>query len=164
VPVLVLGSGEMGRHVAAALRAQGYPVTTWRRDGTPLQPLLAGSEIVINLLPLTTETRGLLDARLLAQMPAHAALVNLGRGGHVVDDDLLAALDAGRLRHAVLDVFHTEPLPGAHRYWQHPRVTMLPHAAALTDYRSACAVVAANLRALRDGKPIAHLVDRSRGY
>ncbi len=164
VPVLVLGSGEMGQSVAATLRAQGYPVMTWRRDGAALPPLLACSEVVINLLPLTAETRGLVDGRFLAAMPAKAALVNLGRGGHVVDGDLLAALDTGRLRHAVLDVFQTEPLPGGHPYWTHPRVTMLPHAAALTDYRSAAAVVTASLRALRDGAPIAHLVDRARGY
>jgi glyoxylate/hydroxypyruvate reductase A len=164
VPVLVLGAGEMGRLVAAVLRERGYVASTWRRDGTPLAAMLAASEIVINLLPLTDATRGLIDARLLAALPRGAALVNLGRGAHVVDADLLAALDAGRLRHAVLDVFHTEPLPPEHRYWRHPRVTVLPHAAALTDPRSAAAVVAANLRALRDGRPLAHLVDRRRGY
>ncbi len=162
--VLVLGQGEMGRRVAVDLQHRGYAVDTWRRDGTALPPLLARCDIVINLLPLTPETHGLLDARFFAALPMQASLVNLGRGAHVVDGDLLAALDAGQLRHAVLDVFHTEPLPAAHRYWSHPRVTMLPHAAALTDPRSAAAVVAANLRALRDGRPIAHLVDRAQGY
>lgn len=164
VRVLVLGLGEMGRAVVAALQRQGYAVRGWRRDGAALAPLLAASEIVVNLLPLTGETRGLLDARFLAALPPKASIVNLGRGAHVVDDDLLAALDAGHLRHAVLDVFHREPLPPSHRYWSHPRVTMLPHAAALTDARSAAAVAAHNLRALRDGRPIAHLVDRHRGY
>lgn len=164
VPVLVLGHGEMGRHVSAALRPLGYPVTHWRRDGTPLPPLLAASEIVINLLPLTHATRGLLDAQFFAAMRKGAALVNLARGAHVIDEDLLAALDGGHLGHAVLDVFHTEPLLPSHRFWTHPGVTVLPHAAALTDRRSASAVVAANLRALRDGRPIAHLVDRTRGY
>ncbi|MBK9136873.1 MAG: glyoxylate/hydroxypyruvate reductase A [Betaproteobacteria bacterium] len=163
-PVLVLGRGEMGRAVAARLRAQGYPVTAWGRDGAPLAPLLAAHEIVINLLPLTAATRGLLDRRFFAAMREGAALVNLGRGAHVVDDDLLAALDAGHLSHAVLDVFHAEPLPTSHRYWTHARVTMLPHAAAATDERSAAAVVAANLRALEHGRPLAHLVDRGRGY
>lgn len=164
VPVLVLGRGEMGRAVAARLRPQGYPVTSWGRDSGPLPPLLAAHEVVINLLPLTDTTRGMLDERFFAAMRVRSALVNLGRGGHVVDEALLATLDAGHLRHAVLDVFHVEPLPAPHRFWTHPRVTMLPHAAALTDHRSASAVVAANLRALRDGRPIAHLVDRARGY
>jgi glyoxylate/hydroxypyruvate reductase A len=164
VPVLVLGRGEMGRRVAAALASLGYPVTNWHRDGAPLAPLLGAHEIVVNLLPLTSQTRGLLDARLFAAMRARSALVNFGRGGHLVDADLLAALDAGHLRHAVLDVFHAEPLPAGHRFWTHPRVTMLPHAAALTDHRSAAAVVAANLRALGEGRPIAHGVDRARGY
>jgi glyoxylate/hydroxypyruvate reductase A len=164
VPVAVLGQGEMGRAVADRLAAQGYPVHGWRRDGTALAAVLARAEIVVNLLPLTLATRGLLDARAFAALPAGASLVNLGRGAHVIDSDLLAALDAGHLRHAVLDVFTTEPLPAGHRYWTHPRVTMLPHAAALTDPRSAAAVVARNLRALRDGKALAYLVDRSRAY
>ena len=164
VPVLVLGRGEMGGAVAGRLRALGYPVTAWGRDGPDLAPLLAAHEVVINLLPLTPSTRGLLDARFFGAMPAGAALVNFGRGGHVVDEDLLAALDRGHLRHAVLDVYRTEPLPASHRFWTHERVTMLPHAAALTDLRTASAVVAANLRALQAGRPVAHLVDRDRGY
>lgn len=164
VPVAVLGQGEMGRAVAARLAALGYPVQGWRRDGTPLHDVLARAGIVVNLLPLTPATRGLLDARAFAAMPAKASLVNLGRGAQVVDADLLAALDSGHLRHAVLDVFTTEPLPAGHPYWTHPRVTMLPHAAAATDPRSAAAVAAANLRAARDGGPLAHLVERQRGY
>jgi len=163
VSVLVLGQGEMGHAVAARLRGQGYRVRGWRR-GEALAALLAGSEIVINLLPLTAATLGLLDARFFAALSAGASIVNLARGAHVVDADLLAALDRGHLAHAVLDVFHTEPLPAEHPYWGHPRVTVLPHAAALTDERSAAQVVAANLRALRDGRPLAHVVDRARGY
>ncbi len=163
VAVLVLGRGAMGGAVAGRLAQQGYPVTAWRR-GEALAPLLERSRIVINLLPLTPQTRGLLNAGFFAALPAGAAIVNLGRGAHVVDADLLAALDSGHLGHAVLDVFQTEPLPAAHPFWQHPRLTLLPHAAALTDPRSAAPVVAANLRALRDGLPLAHLVDRARGY
>ena len=163
VGVLVLGQGEMGRAAAARLATLGYRVGGWRR-GVPLPPLLAQHEIVVNLLPLTPQTRGLLDTHCFAAMPPGAALVNLGRGAHLVDADLLAALDSGRLRHAVLDVFRHEPLPPDHRFWQHPRVTLLPHVAALTDARSAAAVVAANLRALRDGTPLQHRVDRARGY
>lgn len=164
VPVLVLGQGQMGRTAAARIAQQGYPVTGWRRDGVALPPLLAGSRIVINLLPLTAATRGLLDKRFFATLPARACIVNLGRGAHVVDADLLAALDSGHLRHAVLDVFNTEPLPSGHPYWQHPRVTVLPHAAAATDPRSAAAVAVANLRALRDGGEVRHRVEVARGY
>lgn len=163
VNVLILGQGEMGRTVAARLAPLGYRVEGWRR-GVDLAPRLARAEIVINLLPLTPATRGLLDARCFAALPRGAALVNFGRGAHVVDADLLAALDAGTLRYAVLDVYATEPLPAGHAFWAHPCITMLPHAAALTDARSASAVAAANLRAWRDGRPVAHVVDRQRGY
>jgi glyoxylate/hydroxypyruvate reductase A len=162
--VLVLGQGAMGRATAQRLATLGYRVSGWRRDGSALAPLLAAADIVVNLLPLTPETRGLLDARFFAALPAGAAVVNLARGAHVVDADLLAALDGGHLRHAVLDVFTTEPLPPGHPYWTHPRVMVLPHAAAATDPRSAAAVAAANLRAVRDGEPISHLVDRQRAY
>ena len=162
--VLVLGQGQMGRTAAERLVQQGYTVSTWRRDGTPLPSQLAQADIVINLLPLTPQTRGLLNAAFFAALPPKASVVNLARGAHVVDADLLAALDSGHLRHAVLDVFHTEPLPADHAYWQHPRVTMLPHAAASTDARSAAAVAVANLRALRDGGALQHLVDRGRAY
>ena len=167
VQVLVLGRGEMGRATASGLAEQGYQVASWSRTSSgakPLRDLLPSAEIVINLLPLTDATRGLLDAQFFAALPPGAALVNLARGAHVVEPDLLAALDSGVLRHAVLDVFATEPLPTGHRFWQHPAVTVLPHAAAMTDPRSAAAVVAANLRALRDGAPLSHLVDRTRGY
>jgi glyoxylate/hydroxypyruvate reductase A len=178
IGVAVLGLGEMGRAVAARLQLLGYALGAWTRSAgnapppgvrvehgaAALAPLLARSDIVINLLPLTDATRGLLDANFFAALPAHAALVNLGRGAHVVDADLLAALDSGHLRHAVLDVFQVEPLPAGHPFWWHPKVTVLPHAAALTDPRSAAVVAAANLRAARDGAPLAHLVERSRGY
>jgi glyoxylate/hydroxypyruvate reductase A len=163
VSVLVLGSGQMGGTVAARLAAIGYRVSTWRAgDGTP--PPLAGAQIVVDLLPLTPATRGLLDARFFAALPRGASLVNLARGAHVVDADLLAALDAGQLDRAVLDVFAVEPLPADHPFWRHPKVTVLPHVAALTDTRSGALVVAANLHALSRGEAIAHLVDRARGY
>ncbi len=164
VPVLVLGRGQMGSTAAARIAAMGYPVQAWGRGQGGLLAPLRGAQIVVNLLPLTPQTHGLLDARAFAALPRGAALVNLARGAHVVDAELLAALDSGHLAHAVLDVFRTEPLPAAHPFWAHPRVTVLPHAAAATDPRSAAAVVAANLRALACGAPIAHLVDRSRGY
>lgn len=187
VPVLVLGHGQMGRAAAQRLAHQGYPVTAWRRGAAEdsagavasasasasvrlaagpagLAQALPGARIVINLLPLTPDTRGLIDARLLAALPHGAGLVNLARGAQVVDADLLAALDRGQIGHAVLDVFHTEPLPPAHPYWRHARVTVLPHAAAATDARSAAKVVARNIDALAAGRPLADLVARNAGY
>lgn len=162
--VLVLGQGVMGRAVATALAGLGYPVTGWKRDGAPLAAALPAAQIVINLLPLTAATRGLLNAQFFSALPQGASLVNLARGAHVVDEDLLQALDSGHLRHAVLDVFNTEPLPAQHRYWQHAQVTVLPHAAAMTDERSAAEVVARNLRAWWAGQPLQHRVQRQRGY
>ena len=192
VPVLVLGLGQMGRAVAHRLVQQGYPVAAWRRGAAPgdtvdtspgpvgevavpdgvvvhtgpaaLAPALARAQVLINLLPLTADTRGLIDACLLAALPRGAGLVNLARGAHVVDADLLAALASGQVGQAVLDVFHTEPLPAGHPYWQHPRVALLPHAAALTDTRSAAAVVAHNIAALAAGAPLQHRVRRGAGY
>lgn len=176
VSVAVLGLGEMGRTVARTLQSQGYAVQGWRREpgddpGVPqrcgaetLPAVLADADVVVNLLPLTPGTRGLLDARAFAAMRPGAALVNLARGAHVVDEDLLAALDRGHLSQAVLDVFHTEPLPSWHRFWTHPQVTVLPHAAAQTDPRSAAEVAAANLRAFAAGQAVRHEVRRDRGY
>jgi glyoxylate/hydroxypyruvate reductase A len=176
-PVLVLGQGEMGRAVARALAAMRFPVSGWSRTAGPADPgvtriageaalwqALPQARVLINLLPLTAHTAGLLDARLLAALPRGAGVVNLARGRHVVDADLLAALDSGQIGHAVLDVFHAEPLPASHPFWTHERVTLLPHVAAQTDHRSAAAVAVANLRALRDGGTIRHRVERQRGY
>ena len=162
--VAVLGLGQMGQTVLRRLAANGFPVTGWHTRSGPLDAVLAEADIVINLLPLTPATRGLFDARRLAAMRAGASLVNLARGAHVLDADLLAALESGHLQRAVLDVFQTEPLPAGHAFWSHPRVTVLPHVAAPTDPRSAAAIVAANVRRLRAGRPIEHVVDRRRGY
>jgi glyoxylate/hydroxypyruvate reductase A len=166
VPLLVLGQGAIGLAVAQRLAAQGYPLRTWRRaDGdAALWNALPAADIVIDLLPLTPATAGLLDARFFSAMRPGASLVNLARGAHVVDADLLAALDTGQVRHAVLDVFNVEPLPASHPYWQHAGVTLLPHAAAMTDPRTAAGVVAENLGRLEHGQPLLHLVERSRGY
>ena len=162
--VAVLGMGQMGQAAAHALTQHGYRVIGWTRSAGPLAQVLAQADIVVNLLPLTPDTRGLLDAAAFAQMPRGASLVNLARGAHVVDADLLAALDGGQLRRAVLDVFATEPLPAAHPFWSHPSITVLPHVAAPTDPRSAAPVAARNIRALRAGRPLENLVDRGRGY
>ena len=181
VRILVLGWGEMGRTLGVRLQGMGYRVAAWRAgssmapgfapDGVPLhegpqvlRAALAEADVLINLLPLTPATRGLLNAECFAALPRGASVVNLARGAHVVEADLLAALNAGHLSHAVLDVFATEPLPAEHPFWHHPAITVLPHAAAQTDPRSAAAVVAANVRALKAGEPLRHGVDVARGY
>ena len=164
VTVAVLGMGQMGQAAAQLLTQHGHRVLGWRRSAGPLAPVLAQADVVVNLLPLTAETRGLLNAAAFAQMPRGASLVNLARGAHVVEADLLAALATGQLNHAVLDVFATEPLPPGHPFWLHPAITVLPHVAAPTDPRSAAAVAANNVLALREGRPLQNLVDRTRGY
>ncbi|HUG25976.1 2-hydroxyacid dehydrogenase [Piscinibacter sp.] len=176
VSVAVLGLGQIGTAVAQRIAAQGYRVIGWsrretrvpgvdtRHADTALPSVLTDADIVVNLLPLTPATRGFFDKHRFAQMRARASLVNLARGGHVVDADLLDALANGRLDRAVLDVFNAEPLPPEHVFWSHPKVTVLPHVAASTDPRSAAAIVAANVRRFREGREPLNLVDRSRGY
>lgn len=176
VRVAVLGLGEMGRAVALRLVANGYAVIGWSRREAALQgvagftrdaalPAVLGQvDIVINLLPLTARTHSLFAAQAFSQMKAGASFINLARGQHVVDVDLLGALNRGHLRHAVLDVFHSEPLPASHAFWTHPQVTMLPHAAAQTDLRSATRVAVSNLIIWRNGRQVANAVDRTRGY
>jgi glyoxylate/hydroxypyruvate reductase A len=174
--VTVLGLGQMGRTCALRLAGNGYRVAGWSRSETKvagietfageagLASVLADADVVVNLLPLTDATRGLFDARTFAQMRRGAALVNLARGAHVAEADLLEALASGQLGHAVLDVFASEPLPVTHAFWSHPRITVLPHVAALTDPRSAALIVARNVAALREGRALENVVDRSRGY
>ncbi|CAM5786526.1 2-hydroxyacid dehydrogenase [Rhizobacter fulvus] len=162
--VAVLGTGQMGRAAARRLTEQGHPVDVWSRDAGPLEAVLAQADAVVNLLPLTPATRGLFDARTFAQMRRGASFVNLARGAHVVEGDLLAALASGHLRHAVLDVFATEPLPAGHPFWSHRSITVLPHVAAPTDPRSAALIAARNVATLRRGEPLQHVVDRTRGY
>ena len=176
VAVAVLGLGQIGSAVARRLAANGYAVSGWSArqahiDGlrclhgeATLPALLGEVDIVVNLLPLTDATRGLFNTQRFARMRRGATLVNLARGAHVVEADLLAALDAGHIGHAVLDVFAQEPLAADHAFWRHARVTVLPHVAALTDARSAARLAAQNIEALRDGRPLQLLVDRSRGY
>lgn len=176
----VLGFGSLGRRCAEMLSPFGFSLiglrsTRPRADhedsdlaatATSLDEVLAASDIVVNLLPLTPDTEGILNAQAFSVMRPGAALVNLGRGRHVVDDDLLAALDGGHLSRAVLDVFRSEPLDVSHRYWTHPLVTVTPHIAAETDPRSAAPVLVANIRAYRRGDhgSITGLVDRQQGY
>lgn len=175
-PVGVLGLGEMGRNAAQALSRAGFPVHGWSRgpksldgvichDGADgLDTVLARSEILVNLLPLTPETEGLLNADRFATMPAGAMLLNVGRGQHVVDADLIAALDSGRLGRAVLDVFDIEPLPDDHSFWTHPKVTVYPHIASVTRVRSGVPVLVDRLKTLEAGGTPDGYFDPARGY
>lgn len=176
-PVAMLGMGELGRACAAALAALNFPVTGWSRSGRgaiPGVPCLAGedglrqalsqAQIVVTLLPRTPETENLLNADRLACLPRGAVVVNPGRGALIDDAALLAALDAGHVGHATLDVFRVEPLPADHPYWHHPRVTVTPHVAADTRADSAARVIVDNIRRSEAGLPLLHRVDRARGY
>jgi glyoxylate/hydroxypyruvate reductase A len=172
----VLGFGQMGQPVCRALAALGFRVRAWgqhpRQDtaieyssGEPgLADVLAHAQILINLLPLTTATTGILNARLFEQLPPAATLINLGRGAHLDENDLLDALSAQRLSHAVLDVFQREPLPPRHPFWSHPQITVLPHVAATTDPATAAPIALQNVAAFRAGRPLVGLVSRSLGY
>lgn len=172
----VLGLGVLGADAALKLKVLGFDVAGWSRGekklaGIPcfhgaagLDGLLARSEILVCLLPLTATTLGILDARLFARLPRGAAIVNCARGRHLVEADLLAALDSGQLAAAVLDVFRDEPLPGDHPFWRHERILVTPHVAAATNPRTAALAVAENLRRLQDGRPLLNRVDRSEGY
>ena len=175
-PVAMLGLGALGLAAARALQALNFPVTGWSRSpkaiaGLPtdhgpegLDRVLQGAQIVVTLLPKTPETENLLDARRLALLPRGAAILNPGRGALIDDAALLAALEAGQVGHATLDVFRTEPLPPDHPYWAHPRVTVTPHIAADTRPWSAARVIVENIRRGEAGEPFLHLVDRRRGY
>jgi glyoxylate/hydroxypyruvate reductase A len=175
-PVGILGFGTLGQDAGRKLKALGFPVAGWSRspkaiagfetfagpDG--LDALLARSEILVCLLPLTPETGGILNARNFALLPRGAGIVNAGRGGHLVEDDLIPALDSGQLSGAVLDVFREEPLPPAHRFWLHPRIIVTPHIAAETHPPTAAAIIGEAIRRFEAGQPIANIVDLQRGY
>jgi glyoxylate/hydroxypyruvate reductase len=171
-PVAMLGTGQLGMACAAALRALGFPVVLWGRTAKPgclhgdggLQQALKTAQILVTLLPKTPETENLLNATRLALLPRGAFILNPGRGALIDDDALLAALNAGHIAHATLDVFRTEPLPQDHPFWPHPHVTITPHIAADTRADSAARVIAENVRRGEAGEPLLHLVDRQRGY
>jgi glyoxylate/hydroxypyruvate reductase len=173
VTVAVLGMGELGRMAAAALRSVGFRVVGLSRTGaavdgvevsTSIDTVLSHANIVVNLLPLTDETIGILCARTFAMLPVGSVIINLARGAHLVDTDLLDALSRGHIRHAILDVFTTEPLPAVHRFWHHPQVTVTPHMAAMSTPESCVPVIVENLRRFDRGEHPLHLVDRNIGY
>jgi glyoxylate/hydroxypyruvate reductase A len=172
----VLGLGVLGKAVLPQLRNLGFPCAGWSRSAQTiegvecycgsegLQTFLARTDILICLLPLTETTRGILNKTLFDRLPVGAVLINVGRGGHLVQDDLLQALDEGRISTAILDVCEPEPLPANHAFWHHPRITLTPHIASMTHPATAVDVVLDNLRRHRQGEPLTGLVDRRRGY
>lgn len=172
----VLGLGVLGVRVAQALRQFEFPVRGWSRgaravDGVQgfhgaaqLADFLAGSQVLVNLLPLTPDTRDILNRHNLSQLPKGACLVNVARGEHLVDDDLLSLLDSGHLAGATLDVFRAEPLPSGHAYWRHPKITVTPHVSAQTLREDSVAQIARKILALERGESVAGIVDPARGY
>ena len=172
----VTGLGVIGATVAKRIAAQGYPVLGWSRSGqsvkgvkvfagaTGLELFLARTRVLVNVLPLTSQTRGILNSRTFAAMPRGSYVVNIGRGGHLVDADLITALDSGRLAGAMLDVFEQEPLPATHPFWRHPKIIVTPHVAAPTLASESESQVIENIRRMEGGQSPLGLVDRDKGY
>ena len=172
----VLGLGEMGQAITTTLVRHGFSVMGWSRTlkelpsvtcfagPAGLREMAGQSDILVCVLPLTAATTGLLNAELFNAMPPGSALIQVGRGPQLVEEDLLGALEGGRLDYAILDVFGVEPLPKGHVFWQHPKIMITPHAASYSTPQSGSVTVADNLRQLAAGQPLGHVVDRQRGY
>lgn len=177
VPVGILGYGKIGRRVARDLAALGFPVRAWSRNPQGADPgvthhhgpdglaeMLHESEVLVNLLPLTPETRGILEAGLFSRLRPGGFLIQVGRGEHLVEADLLAALESGHLAGAALDVFATEPLPAAHPFWDHPAIRITPHEACEASPRAVARTLLAAAQAVREGRLPPDTVDAARGY
>ncbi len=171
-----LGYGMMAKAPALVLRSLGFKVSAWVRSPRPaaevpifhgrdqLARFLGQTDIAVCLLPLTAETEGIFCARTFAMMPRGAMLVNVGRGRHVVDNDLIAALDSGQLSYAALDALWPEPLPPESPLWLHPKVTVMPHVARRPTVSQLVTEVAANIRSLKAGGRLLQEIDVTRGY
>lgn len=172
----VLGAGVLGMAVARALKPWGFPVRCWSRSPKheegiasyhgpdQLDAFLGGLRVLVNMLPDTPETRGIINAGLLNKMSKGAYVLNLARGAQLVEDDLLTALDSGRVRAAALDVFAREPLPKDHPFWTHPRVAITPHSAAETIPEASFDYIAESIKKLERGEMPGGQVDIGRGY
>lgn len=175
-PVGVMGLGVLGERVAKALAQFEFPVNGWSRTPKAIEGVrafsgqnafndfLAASRVLVNLLPLTPGTQDLLNRDSLARLQPGAYVINVARGAHLVEDDLLALLESGQLAGATLDVFRTEPLPAGHAFWNHPRITLTPHTSARTLREESIAQIAGKIGALERGEAIAGTVDAVRGY
>ena len=172
----ILGLGHLGTVCAKQLSSLGFRTCGWSRSAKQvagvetfhgadgLTSILRQTEILVCLLPLTAETRGILNAETFAQLPRGAALINVARGDHLVDADLLAALTSGRLCGATLDVFRDEPLPAAHAFWRHDKILVTPHVSSLSEPATAATILAEQYHRCRRGEPMRDLVDLSAGY
>lgn len=175
-PVGVMGLGVLGQRVAQALAHFEFPVNGWSRTPKHLAGVrgfhgeeqfhgfLTASRILVNLLPLTAETQDIMNRDTLSQLLPGGYVINVARGAHLVEDDLLALIKSGHLAGATLDVFRTEPLPPAHPFWGHPKITMTPHTSARTLRETSIAQIAGKIEALERGEKIAGMVDIARGY
>jgi len=171
-----MGLGHLGSDCALALKAIGFHVSGWSRrpkviDGIEsfsnevgLPAFLARIDILVCLLPLTPATTGILNADLFDQLPQGASIINVSRGAHLVESDLLQALDSGHLNSATLDVFDTEPLPAEHPFWGHPQILVTPHVGSLIDPVAGGKAIAANVRKFLAGEPVSDMVDPKQGY
>lgn len=171
----VMGLGNIARACAATLVSLGFDTAGWSRSGgavdgvtvfdqAGLPDFLARTEILVCLLPLTSETRDILNSHLFDQMPKGARLINAGRGGHLVEEDLLAALASEQLSGATLDVFRTEPLPREHPFWRHPKIRVTPHIASMIDAETGAAVIADNIRSFEKTGISPAIANPARGY
>ncbi|AZT25014.1 TPA: glyoxylate/hydroxypyruvate reductase GhrA [Salmonella enterica] len=172
----IMGAGVLGSKVAESLQAWGFPLRCWSRSRKSwpgvesyagreeLRAFLNQTRVLINLLPNTAQTVGIINSELLDQLPDGAYVLNLARGVHVQEADLLAALDSGKLKGAMLDVFSQEPLPQESPLWRHPRVAMTPHIAAVTRPAEAIDYIARTITQLEKGESVTGQVDRARGY
>jgi glyoxylate/hydroxypyruvate reductase len=175
-PIAVMGLGKLGAAVSSTLAKAGWPVRGWSRTAKAIEgvqtfagdaalaPFLAGAKMLVNLLPSTPETRGLLGKAVFEPLAEGAFLVNIARGAHVVDIDLLDAIRRGKIAAAMLDVFAQEPLPADHPFWQEPKITITPHISAMTLRTEAVAQIVGKIRALERGEKVSGVVDRIRGY
>jgi glyoxylate/hydroxypyruvate reductase A len=171
-----LGFGMMAKAPALVLKSLGFPVSAWVRSPRPAEevpifhgsdqfaPFLKQTDIAVCLLPLTPETEGILCARTFAMMPKGAMVVNVGRGKHVVEKDLIAALDSGQLSYAALDALWPEPLPPDNPLWTHPKVTVMPHVARRPTVAQLVTEMAANVRSIRSGGGLLQEIDIRMGY